>query len=94
MQEKKAAKAMNFGSTKTKFEGCLTELAGIAAMLAPGPASAYLGPGAGLGMVGSLIAIVVIAIVMLLGLVIYPVRMLRKRRTRASADQDKPEGSE
>lgn len=47
------------------------------------PAAAYLGPGAGLGMIGSLIAIVVVALVVVLGLIIYPIRMIRKRKARS-----------
>jgi hypothetical protein len=52
------------------------------AAFAPDVALAYLGPGAGLGMIGSLIAVVVVVLISVLGLVIYPLRMLRKRRTR------------
>ena len=52
----------------------------LSILLLANPAAAYLGPGAGLGMLGSLIAIFVVVIVIVLGLVIYPVRMLRKRR--------------
>jgi hypothetical protein len=56
-------------------------------LLASSPALAYLGPGAGLGMIGSLIAIVVVGVVIVLGLVVYPIRMLRKRKAQASADE-------
>ena len=51
-------------------------------MFAPGVAWGYLGPGAGLGMLGSLIGVAVVVLVAVLGLIIYPIRMLRKRRTR------------
>lgn len=51
-------------------------------LFAPDVAWAYLGPGAGLGMIGSLIGVAVVVLVSVLGLVIYPLRMLRKRRTR------------
>jgi len=50
--------------------------------LTPDVAWAYLGPGAGLGMIGSLIGVVVVVVISVLGLIIYPLRMLRKRRTR------------
>lgn len=43
------------------------------------PALAYMGPGAGLGMLGSLFALVGASLVALFGLLILPVRMLRKR---------------
>ena len=49
-------------------------------VLGVGEAQAYLGPGAGLGMLGSLLAIAVTVVVLLLGLVIYPIRLLRKRK--------------
>lgn len=52
-------------------------------------AEAYLGPGAGLGMVGSLIAILLVVLVIVLGLVIYPIKLLRKkRRSLASRAQE------
>jgi uncharacterized membrane protein len=44
------------------------------------PSNAYIGPGAGIGMIGSLIAVVVVVLVIVLGLVIYPIRMMRKKR--------------
>jgi hypothetical protein len=50
------------------------------AMLAAAtPALAYMGPGAGLGMLGSLFALIGAALVGLFGLIILPVRMLMKR---------------
>lgn len=55
----------------------------MAALFASSPALAYLGPGAGLGMIGSLIAIVVVGLVIVLGLVVYPLRMMRKRKSQA-----------
>ena len=55
-----------------------------AALFAAEPAAAYMGPGAGLGMIGSLLALAGAALVALFGLVILPVRMLMKR-FRASA---------
>ena len=39
-----------------------------------------MGPGAGLGMIGSLIAVVIAGVVIVFGLVIYPLRMFLKRR--------------
>ncbi len=58
----------------------LSVFTGIFAVLIAGPAQAYLGPGAGLGMIGSLIAVVLVALVVVFGLVIYPIRMMRKKR--------------
>ena len=64
----------------------LAILAAVGAIMAPGPALAYVGPGAGLSMVGSLIAVVVAVLVAVLGLLIFPVRMLLKRRRVRAAD--------
>ena len=45
------------------------------------PAQAYLGPGAGLGMIGSLIALTVVILVLVFGLILYPIRRFLKRKT-------------
>ena len=57
----------------------------IAAFFAPGTAAAYMGPGAGLGMLGSLVAVVAAVALAVFGLVLLPVRMILKRRRKASA---------
>jgi hypothetical protein len=54
----------------------------------PDVAFAYLGPGAGLGMVGTLISIVVAIFVAILGVVLYPIRLYRKWRRGKNADGD------
>ena len=56
----------------------------VAVLLAPSVALAYVGPGAGLSMIGSLLAVVGAVLLALVGLVLFPVRVLVKRR-RASA---------
>jgi hypothetical protein len=58
------------------------------------PAFAYLGPGAGLGMIGSLIAIIVLGLVIVFGLVVYPIRMMRKRRSQSVDDDTQSEVGE
>lgn len=50
------------------------------ALVRPDAAFAYLGPGAGLGMVGTLISVVVAILVAILGVFLYPVRLYRKWR--------------
>jgi hypothetical protein len=57
----------------------------VAALVAPGTAAAYMGPGAGLGMLGSLIAVIAALAIALLGIVLLPVRMIMKKRRKASA---------
>ena len=49
------------------------------ALFSAEPAAAYMGPGAGLGMIGSLLALLGAGAVAVLGLLILPVRMLIKR---------------
>jgi len=49
-------------------------------LVLPDAAFAYLGPGAGLGMVGTLISVVVAILVAILGVVLYPIRLYRKWR--------------
>jgi hypothetical protein len=65
-------------------------LASLLVSFASTPALAYLGPGAGLGMIGSLIAVILVASVIVLGLVIYPIRLMRKRRASAIGAPDSP----
>lgn len=43
-----------------------------------GTADAYIGPGAGLGLVGFLIAVIIAVLVIFLGLILYPLKMLIK----------------
>lgn len=52
------------------------------------PALAYLGPGAGLGMIGSLIAILVVGVIIVMGLVVYPMRVMRKKKMAANPKSD------
>ena len=44
----------------------------LAAMLFAAPASAYMGPGAGLGMLGSLVAVIGAVLVALVGIIVLP----------------------
>lgn len=53
----------------------------VIALLAAAPlvAEAYVGPGAGLGMIASLLAVVGAMLLSIVGLVLWPWRMLKKR---------------
>jgi len=51
------------------------------------PAAAYIGPGAGLGAIGTVIAVVGAILLMIVGFVWYPVKRLLKRR-KNGVDQD------
>lgn len=69
----------------------LTLFAGLISALYSVSASAYIGPGAGLGMIGSLIAIFVVVLILVLGLVIYPARLMRKKRREKSLQSNSSE---
>jgi hypothetical protein len=70
---------------------CWAILAAVSAIMAPGVAAAYVGPGAGLGMTSSLIAVVGVVFVAILGLLILPFRVLMKRRkAKVSGPQERP----
>ncbi len=53
---------------------------------------AYVGPGAGLGMIGSLLAVVATILIAVFGLVFYPITLIRKmlRKTK-EAQATEPE---
>lgn len=54
---------------------------GLSLILLPETAAAYIGPGAGLGAIGTLIALVGAVFLAVVGLVWYPVkRMLKKKK--------------
>ena len=44
------------------------------------PAAAYIGPGAGLGAIGTVIAVIGAVLLMIVGFVWYPVKRMLKRR--------------
>ena len=55
-------------------------------VLQTSPVLAYVGPGAGLGFIGSLLAILTVVFLGLVGLVAYPLKLvLRMRRSRSGA---------
>lgn len=58
----------------------------LAAALAAGPAAAYMGPGAGLGMIGSLFAVIGAVLIAVLGIIVLPVRMIMKKRRKAAEE--------
>lgn len=73
-----------------------TYLVGLICVLFPVASIAYVGPGAGLGMIGSLIAVIVAVLVAVTGLFILPIRLLLKRLRRSGNrdSQAKAEGSQ
>lgn len=61
--------------------GALFALAAAAA-----PAAAYMGPGAGLSAIGSLVALIAAAVVGLFGFVWFPIKRLLRRRKAANGE--------
>jgi len=58
--------------------------------MSPATAFAYLGPGLGLGAVGTVIGILAAVVLLTVGLVWYPVkRMLKKRSKSVKSAEDK-----
>lgn len=58
----------------------LMAIVAVVILALPGAAMAYVGPGAGLGMIGSLIAVLVAVAVAVVGIVILPIRLVMRRR--------------
>jgi hypothetical protein len=56
---------------------------------APWVAEAYVGPGAGLGMIASLLAVVGAMLLSIVGLILWPWRMLKKRWQAKSAARER-----
>lgn len=71
-----------------------TFLVTVSGVLLPDPALAYIGPGAGLGAIALTIALVLGLLLLLVGLLWYPLKRLLKRKTRAAARDDRTDGSE
>ncbi len=61
----------------------------------PSTAAAYVGPGAGLTFIASLLAIGAAALIMIVGLVAFPIRLMmkaaRKKREAAAGSSGSPE---
>ena len=65
----------------------------IFALLLSAPASAYIGPGAGISVLGSLLGIIVTIVVAIGAIIMWPLRkVLKKRRQNASAEGEQAIG--
>lgn len=77
----------------------LALVTGIAVVGLPHAAAAYVGPGAGLTMLGALWAVIAALVFALAGLIIWPIRAMRRRRRElasartATASSDGDAGS-
>ena len=66
-----------------------TALAAVLAAYAPA-ALAYVGPGAGLGMLASLFAMVLAVLATIVGIVLWPIRKFMQRKKRAAGESKQP----
>lgn len=70
-----------------KHQKALILLIGV--MLTPSAAMAYVGPGAGLGAIGALLALIGTLLLAIVGFVWYPVkRMLKRRAGKVDSDEN------
>nr|CRH05127.1 Conserved exported protein of unknown function [Candidatus Magnetococcus massalia] len=53
----------------------------------PADALAYVGPGAGLSMIGSLVAVIAGAVVVIAGVLIYPIRKMMAKKRKQQQEQ-------
>lgn len=61
---------------------------GAAAALLPQAGHAYVGPGAGLTALGTVVALILALVLALIGFVWYPLKRLRRKRDSRSEDED------
>ncbi len=68
----------------------------VLAWLVPSAAHAYIGPGAGISAIGSLLALIAAVLLAIVGFVWYPVKRIMKNRRKArtaAADKDEAASS-
>jgi len=66
-------------------------LCGLPLLMLPLVAQAYVGPGAGLSAIGSLLALVVAVVVAIIGFLWFPVKRLLKRGQKPTLDESEDE---
>jgi TM2 domain-containing membrane protein YozV len=74
---------------------CLAALLStVLGVVMPGPALAYIGPGAGLGVIAVTVTLILGVLLLVIGLVWYPLKRLLKGKTGATANRGRRDGSE
>ena len=63
-------------------------------VLLPSPALAYIGPGAGLGAIAVVVALIVGLLLLMVGLVWYPLKRMLKSKRGGSTSNGKQDGVE
>ena len=66
-------------------------LGSVIVICAASPALAYIGPGAGIGAIGTVVAVIGAILLMIVGFVWYPVKRLMKRFKQPVEANDKQE---
>lgn len=62
----------------------------LAGLLLPGTAFAYIGPGAGLTALGTILSLIAALLLAIVGFVWYPVRRLMRRKRRSEEPSTQP----
>jgi len=94
------ARAGVFETMKCRLPGVPFTVVATSAILAPSAGMAYVGPGAGLSMIGSLVAVLAAILIALFGLVFLPITILRRKRravrqeTSRGGPPEQPESAE
>ena len=57
-------------------------------LLFSGPADAYIGPGAGVTVIGTVLALIGVVLFGIIGFIWYPIKRLRARLAKSSASED------
>ena len=65
----------------------------VLGVVLPGPALAYIGPGAGLGAIAITVALLLGVLLLVIGLAWYPLKRLLKRKTSGAANSGRKDGS-
>lgn len=75
---------------KRNLLNLITTLFAVTACLIALPAAAYIGPGAGLSAIGSLIALIGAIIVAIFGFLWYPLKRLLRKKQKPAAEPAEP----
>ncbi|WP_045388215.1 hypothetical protein [Falsirhodobacter sp. alg1] len=71
------------------YPAAFLALAALPLMLLPETASAYVGPGAGMTAIGTILALVSALFLAIVGFVWYPIKRMLKRKPSAETNKDR-----
>ena len=81
-------------STQTVAARLVVVSGAVASAVFAPVAVAYVGPGAGLGVLGAALAVLAAIVVTVIGVVVWPVRMLMRRKKHRADEADAPKREE